>query len=420
MPHAWLKWKSIMHSEPSISFSPTLGPNYTDAELLLRLCSRSLTDLPADIPINWNNLLEIAGRHRVRPLLYTNLKRVDVGDVPPEVMNTLRGYMQSNAGRMLHLAGELRRLLTEFENAEIPVIPFKGLVLAATVYGDLSLRDAGDLDLLVHRDDIVRAADLLVSLGHQPGYPTATPQETAYLSALGGDRREQYLRAHCEHHLVYPPSQLNVDLHWALSLREFAVELDLEGIWRRARPAWVAGREVLTFAPEDLLIVLCLNGAKDSWERIDRICDVAQVLRRFENIDWPQVFEHARRSGTARMLCAGLQLALDLMVAPLAPVARQYAAGDATASRIVSGIRSRLLASGSIVPLSATERTSFDLQMRERLRDRAHYCIAHLRPGVGDWAAVPLPDGLSFLHYLIRPFRLLGRYGLHRIRKPRV
>jgi hypothetical protein len=58
----------------------------------------------------------------------------------------------------------------------------------------------------------------------------------------------------------------------------------------------------------------------------------------------------------------------------------------------------------------------FHLRLRERKRDRLAYCLAHLRPGVGDWVSLPLPRGLSFLYYVIRPFRLLGRYGLDRLR----
>jgi hypothetical protein len=403
-----------MHSDPSISLAAPESPRLCEIELLLRLCARSLTDLPVGAQIDWNKLLEIARRHRVMPLLYANLKRVDAGDVPVDVLGALRAEVQSNAGRNLQLAGELRRLLGEFEWAQIPVLAFKGIVLSSQVYGELSLRDAGDLDLLVHRDDIVRAADLLVRLGHLTGYPTASPREAEYLSVLTGERRENYLLSHCEHHLVYPPTQLNVDLHWALSLREFAVKLDLDAIWRRAKPTQVAGLDVPTFAPEDVLIVLCLNGAKDAWARIDRICDVAQVLRRFESLDWPLVFDQARSCGISRMLRVGLLLASELLAAPLPAVARQFETSDSRAAQLASEIRQRLLQADSEPGLSAANRVAFDLKMRERWRDRLRYGLGHLRPGVGDWAAVPLPQRLSFLHYVIRPFRLLGRYGMQR------
>jgi len=62
------------------------------------------------------------------------------------------------------------------------------------------------------------------------------------------ESRTRYLRWHCEHHLYYEPTRLNVDLHWALALREFAVPenviarnigADIE-IFGKCRQPWIA------------------------------------------------------------------------------------------------------------------------------------------------------------------------------------
>src|SRR3954470_1778191 len=80
----------------------------------------------------------------------------------------------------------------------------------------------------------------------------------------------------------------------------------------------IAGREMLTLSDEDLMIVLCLNGAKDCWERLDRVCDVARLLAKSaDTLNWPGVFAHASQAGVARMLRVGLQLASTLLDAPL-------------------------------------------------------------------------------------------------------
>ncbi|HEY8748225.1 MAG TPA: nucleotidyltransferase family protein [Tepidisphaeraceae bacterium] len=392
-----------------------ISVNGAEARLILRLIGRSVSEagiLDADLSgIDGEALLKLAARHRVLPQIYAGLKQANALDaIGAEAVARLRGYIQSNAGKVLRLAGELRRLVGEFESAQIPVIPFKGLVLAAQVYGDLSMRDVGDLDLLVRREDIIRAADLLVSLGHHPIFPTATPRETAYLEGLSGARRNRYLRWHCEHHLVYEPTHLNVDLHWAMSLREFSVSLDVDGIWSRAKRTNVAGREILTLGDEDLLIVLCLNGAKDCWERLDRVCDVAHLLARSgRTLAWMKVFKLAQDAGVARMLRVGLRLANGLLNAPLPDAAAKFVDQDREVERLTVGVCAALF-EGDGATHSRTDRAAFDLRLRERWGDRAQYCLAHLRPGVGDWAAVPLPDSLSFLHYVIRPFRLAFRH----------
>jgi len=399
-PPAVIRRRSIFDFEPM----PAGTDGQAERELKAVFAKSGPQSLDAE------HLLQFAARHRVLPQLYAAIKRTDSHLLPPEQALELRSFAQANTGKVLRLAGELRRLIEQFDHANIPVIPFKGIVLSAQVYGDLSLRDVGDLDLLVHRHDIVRAADLLLSLGHHPFFPTATPKETAYLEGLTGRRRERYLLAHCEHHLVFAPTGLNVDLHWAMNLHEFSVSLDIEGIWNRARPAMVAGREMLTLCDEDLLIVLCLNGAKDCWTRLDRVCDLARLLAKSAgDFSWPMVFSHARQAGVARMLRVGLHLASTLLRAPLPDTALAFVEEDSHVPRVCRAISETLLDPEPSEP-SAPARAAFDLRLRERWSDRLSYCLAHLQPGVGDWAAVPLPDSLAFLHYLIRPFRLAGRH----------
>ena len=104
-----------------------------------------------------------------------------------------------------------------------------------------------------------------------------------------------------------------------------------------------------------------------------------------------------RHGSWARLLilCVGLWLANGLLDAPLPDAAAKFVDQDREAERLAVGVCAALFEGDG----STHSRT-----------DRAQYCLAHLRPGVGDWAAVPLPDSLSFLHYVIRPFRLAFRH----------
>src|SRR5207237_7642506 len=121
---------------------------------------------------------------------------------PPRMAAELKAGFQGNALRNLHLVAELIALLAEFEKQGIPAVPFKGPAVALSACGDLSFREAGDLDILVPRNDIVRAKAVLAGRGHRPIFPTATAREAAYLASLSGAREADYLLSHSEHHLV--------------------------------------------------------------------------------------------------------------------------------------------------------------------------------------------------------------------------
>jgi hypothetical protein len=119
------------------------------------------------------------------------------------------------------------------------------------------------------------------------------------------------------------------------------------------------------------------------------------------------------------MLFLGLRLAHDLLGAALpADTMRRVQADVAVGPLVVQACEWLLADEGD--PTHLFEEAEFYIRLRERLRERipylSFYSWAYLRPGViptaKDRAAVPLPAFLSFFYYLLRPIRMVGRYGL--------
>jgi Uncharacterised nucleotidyltransferase len=87
--------------------------------------------------------------------------------IPKSGQAELQSNFLANVQNSFFLTAELLKLLALFETHSISAVPFKGPILAASVYGNLSLRQFGDLDIFVHKEDIARAARLLVSQGYR-------------------------------------------------------------------------------------------------------------------------------------------------------------------------------------------------------------------------------------------------------------
>src|SRR5262245_28486507 len=230
------------------------------AEIELLLCcartsihSRALERLRTLVcqDLDWQRLIRLAGSHGVLPLLYRSLSRNSSDAIPKVVLDQLKETSQSIALHSLSLTAELLRLLDFFANHGIHAIPFKGPVLAASAYRDLSLRQFGDLDILVKRDDVVKASGLLASQGYQPitSEQDLDPDDVAYLE------QRLYTFAHRDR-------ETRVDLQWRLADRYFSFSLEENPGRDRLIPVTVAGRSMLTFAPMDLLLLLCVHGAK--------------------------------------------------------------------------------------------------------------------------------------------------------------
>jgi hypothetical protein len=350
--------------------------------------------------LDWPYLLETAGRNGLIPLLYRHLGHPATDAVPASMMDRLRNHFYLNARHNAFLTEELNRLVTVFEEQGVAVIPFKGPVLSEELYGDIGCREIYDLDVLVKREDVLRAMDLMVSLGYTPEFRFTKSQMAAYLAA------------HNEISFVTEEKKVTVELQWEIAPRYLGFPVAHLHLWDHDLVKSKSG--FLFPPPEQLLLMLCAHGAKDFWEQLKWICDVAQLLWVNKDLDWKKVMGLASSSGGRRMLFLGLLLAKELLDAPVPDEVMKEIGRDATAERLARKIEEGLFqkSNGS----AGIWRSSlFYLKAKERLRDRVRYCAdLALTTSPGDWAVVKLPRSLFPLYFLIRPFRLIKKYGIRR------
>jgi hypothetical protein len=355
--------------------------------------------------IDWGPFLATAARHRMLSLLYHFLSRACLDALPRERAEQMRRHFLFNGARNLYLVGELFKLLELFEGNGIPAIPFKGPILGSLAYGNFSLREFGDLDILVPEDHVLRAVDLIGAFGYQNRLVLTRRQAAAYLSEG------------CEFTFERMDKTVTVDLHWKI-LRDHAFPFDVKGLWNRMEPVSLAGREVMSLPMKDVLLVHCAHGSKHQWERLEWIVGLSSLLEaRCAKVDWESLIAQARSLGSERMLLLGLALARDLGTTMLPNQIDKRINSQPVLRSLVQSVRDRLF----IEPegeqlLERTDRQNvFHLRMRERWRDRFHYLnvrlLRFLKPTSRDQEMVPVPRALSFVLYLTRPIRLCREYG---------
>lgn len=379
-------------------------------EELILACARTRMD-PAtaahlrsllERALDWNYVLSEARWHGVLPLVYWHVREAPPGLLPAPVREQLQASFERTQRRNLFLSLQLCAILKRFAAQGIAAIPYKGPTLAVAAYGRVGFREFADLDILVRKTDVLRAKELLVADGFRPSSLLTDTQERALV-----DSQHAYA-------LMGPDRAVQVELHWEISPRHVSLPPDPERFWQRLWPVTLAGRTVLTLAPEVLLPSLCEHGAKHVWERLGWICDLAELTRAVPGLDWARIVAEARGSGSERMLALGLRVATDLLGAPMPEPMRARAAGDPLIGPLAAQVRASLFRDRGHRP-GFLEQAHFHLRVRERWGHRLRYCwLATTTLTVADWEQ-RLPRGLSFLYYPIRLWRLAaGGYQLHR------
>jgi hypothetical protein len=252
---------------------------------------------------DWTRLIQLALHHRMTPALLAALECADSALVPADLLAALRQHCGELRAQSDALIKELFELLDALGERSVFAIPFKGPLLGELLFDDAGMRAPGDLDLLVHPDNVSRFCEVLegrgyVDAGQRPGVRPLTVTQ-----------QSMYRRFQCEHTYVRASDGVVVEPHWALSQRPLAVDIDYAGMLRRARPRSLGGRAVLALAPEDLLLALCIHGAKHHWERLAWIRDVAALITSCADLNLVSCIDRARPWGCVRLLLVGLAVA---------------------------------------------------------------------------------------------------------------
>ncbi|HXO34628.1 MAG TPA: nucleotidyltransferase family protein [Candidatus Acidoferrales bacterium] len=386
----------MSQSAPSVEVVP-------EWSLLLAASSPDVQDLDFNhirrlLPqsLDWIATLRLADQHGLISLLYQNLAPLhDV--VPPAVLASLRQSYERNIHKSLFLTRELIRVLDCLGGLGIDVVPYKGVVLSKVYYGDMALRQSGDLDLFVRRQDVTRIESAVRALGYTPRV------------LIPEDAERNYIDSGYECTFDSAAGINLLEFQWALQPRFYAVDFDMNGLFERAVTVSVADRYMKTPSPEDLLLILSAHAAKHVWGRLIWLCDIAQIIKR-QNLNWDWIHSQSQELGIQRILHITLRLMHRFLATPMPARIKDAVLAD----RAALDFTERIAASVAAGVTYEEEKLSYFrlmMRLRERPLDRLRFLARlTLTPGPGEWEVVRLPKSLFGFYRLVRLGRLAARW----------
>jgi len=150
-----------------------------------------ISDLISQVP-DWNRFVSLINAHGITALATYNLKESGLADqIPADAMSMLeKGYMQSIV-RNSWLTDRWKEVNAILSDAGIKHILLKGMALEHTLYSAKGLRQMTDNDILIKRDEALKAWSLLKEKGFE-SKPMKSPLHYKILPDLGKHLPELY------------------------------------------------------------------------------------------------------------------------------------------------------------------------------------------------------------------------------------
>jgi hypothetical protein len=291
----------------------------------------------------------------------------------------------------------LIRIVERLTVLGLDVMPYKGPALAEVIYGDIAQRQSGDIDLLIRPNDLALARDAVRELGYTPHMALSAAEERAYLKS----------GYECAFDGAAGPNLL--ELQWAIQPRFYAIDFDMDAMFRRGVTLEVAGHPMKTPPLEDLFLVLSVHAAKHVWGRLVWLCDLARLMS-MPTLNWKWIGAQAAELGIVRILHVTMLLANRLLRAAIPEGSRENLPEDATASALADEIKMQFPDNNYNV--ESLEYFRLMSRLRERRTDRMRFAWRlALTPGPGEWSVVRLPAPLFPLYRLVRLSRLAARFA---------
>ncbi len=249
--------------------------------------------------VDWEQLVQNSVLQGMAPRAYLHLRKLP-NVVPRAVLSRFRRIYLLNLKHNLRLKSELKRVTSLLNSSGVKPIPLKGVFLAEWLYGDLGLRPSSDLDLLVRRDDLPVVRRELKRAGYESSGPYRRGFVEEFLRHEAFVRRSSLLEPLC------------IEIHWSFFPRLLA-DCDISRVWQNSVPVEMGSLEFLNLSPEDTLLYLSITLRLHGYIGLKLFCDVDQLLRAENGVDWNSVIQAAKENSQRVGLYYALRFTRDLL-----------------------------------------------------------------------------------------------------------
>ncbi|HAG61272.1 MAG: hypothetical protein CMF55_04700 [Legionellales bacterium] len=198
-----------------------------------------------------------------------------VGETYLHLMSTqqpIHSTLSNAVKQQRHQALKLIQALTEVHAAlspHMPLLHIKGPTLSQLIYQDPCVRTAKDIDLLVLKEDLARAHELIEQLGYVRISPSRPLSGKTLDVAIDFGKDFKYL---------HPESGVCIECHYQLFINPKLLTIAQKTLWQNTTSVTIGQTVYPTLSPAIYFLYLCTHGLYSGYSRLHWLYDVQAFI----------------------------------------------------------------------------------------------------------------------------------------------
>jgi hypothetical protein len=247
--------------------------------VLLDKPKEKLIELFNNPAINWKRINHLLARHQIRPIVYEAARQSNFKN---NFIEQMGHFSKVQSIKNLMDSHELTHILENFQQHNIEVLPYKGLVFLEKMYQNRPLRESGDIDIVVKPSDATKALKLLIEAGYTLEIDSANNENIINDIVERGQWREVSLSK-----MTKPGWKTSIDFHWGINETFQQYKFHLEDLFEDSKIDSFQKKQLL-IPSQNTIFKQMLNhhGGRNCWLRLKDFCDFIVFMKAYPEQDF--------------------------------------------------------------------------------------------------------------------------------------
>lgn len=383
---------------------------FTDElRLLLYLSQDSMdnTVFDGDITdIDWEEFLNLVVKHRLTSHVLKHARFL-AEHIPIPTYEKLMEIRLDRSKISLNFAIHAIRIYQKFEEHNIKHCFLKGPLLSMELYNDVGFRNFRDIDVLVEKEDVEKAKQIIEELGFDCIYPK--------LQLSAKQQKANYSISH-HYHFKHPAQITQVELHWNITNPKSFYGVETKDIIQNCRKIKISNYSLPYISKIDNLVYQAAHGSIHQWYRLFWLKDFSVILSNTSAQYLEKAYEKSKQLHLERSFMQACYLSSLLFNTDSAILKHQNVKFRLIKTTLQS-IRTTDLSQKGVS--GKLKLIFYRLHIKPAFKYHMDL-LYRLRTHLTDWEIIRLNDRFFFLYYLLRPFLLIYKFVFKKRNRPKI